>query len=297
MPIFPTNPLVWVDVSPTPNQKFWISVYKTYLNKKTEFQDVWLLECGDYGKSLFLDGESQSAVNNEFYYHEALVHPTCALHGAPKNVLILGGGEGATSREVLKWVTVEKIVMVDIDKELVELCKAYLPEMHQDAFDDPRLKVLFQDAVQYLEDERFEWDIIISDLTSPTEDGNSYKLFTPQYLQLCQKNLKPDGLFVIQAGPVVPVNMSMHTKLANTVSTVFPCIRSYATLEGWGFVIGSKKEIDFNLASLHFDEVLLKNTTGRFRTIDGVSIVGMLNTPKYLRDAIKAETTIFQNHQ
>jgi len=288
------KPLMWVDISPTAEQLMYSSVYKVFLSKQTKFQEMWIVECGDYGKSLFLDGESQSATNNEFYYHEALVHPACILHGNPQKVLILGGGEGATIREVLKWKTIKSALMVDIDADVVDACKQYLPEMHQGAFDDPRVQVIIQDAIDFLEKTETKWDVIISDLTSPTEDGNSYKLFTVQYIELCKRLLNTHGVFVIQAGPVVPVNMKSHIKLAATVKYVFPYFISYATLEGWGFILGSNTPIKTYQDSIELDQILLERTTNKFSAIDGIAINGMLHTPKYIRDAVSSEKQIYK---
>jgi spermidine synthase len=118
-------------------------VDETIVSKKTHFkkgsQQVDILRIRGHGLALFLDGVIQSAESDEFVYHELLVQPAMLLNPCPKKVLILGGGEGATAREVLKHPSVEHALMIDIDRELVNLCKKHLAVMHQDAFDDPRL--------------------------------------------------------------------------------------------------------------------------------------------------------------
>ena len=103
--------------------------------RKTKFQEMYIVESGSYGKGLMLDGKWQSSTVDEFIYHEGIVHPPLILHGDPKKVLILGGAEGASIREVLRWKTIERVVMVDIDGEVVEACREHLPEMHQNSFD------------------------------------------------------------------------------------------------------------------------------------------------------------------
>ena len=138
-------------------------------------------------------------------------------HGAPRTVLVLGGGEGATVREVLKWKTVERVVMVDIDGEVVEACKRYLPEMHQGAFDDPRTELVIGDALAYLDRADQTWDIIISDLSDPIEEGPSFRLFTKEYFAQCRRALKPDGYFVVQAGSLAPPEMGLHVRLVKPI--------------------------------------------------------------------------------
>ena len=115
------------------------AIKRTIVETQTKFQHVEIMETGAYGKVLVLDGRIQSSQGDEFIYHEALVHPgMLAAEAAPRSGLVIGGGEGATLREMLRYPSMTHAVMVDIDGEVVDLCKKHLPEMHQGAFDDPR---------------------------------------------------------------------------------------------------------------------------------------------------------------
>ena len=118
------------------------------IHQKTKYQEMFIVE-GIYGKALILDGKWQSCTADEFLYHESLVHPPMILHNSPRKVLVLGGSEGETIREVLRWKTVEQVVMVDIDGEVVEACKKYLPEMHQNSFQDPLVELIINDAYNF----------------------------------------------------------------------------------------------------------------------------------------------------
>ena len=112
-------------------------VERVYYSGRTPFQDVVVMEGAAFGRSLILDGKTQSTEVDEFAYHEGLVHPSMIAHPEPKSVFVAGGGEGATIREALRHKTVDRVVMVDIDREVVELCREYLPNHHQNSFDDP----------------------------------------------------------------------------------------------------------------------------------------------------------------
>ncbi|KAJ6719194.1 SPERMINE SYNTHASE [Salix purpurea] len=116
----------------------------------SQYQDIALLDTKPFGKALVIDGKLQSAEVDEFIYHESLVHPAFLHHSSPKTVFIMGGGEGSTAREILRHKTVEKVVMCDIDEEVVEFCKAYLV-VNREAFCDPRLEVIINDARAELE--------------------------------------------------------------------------------------------------------------------------------------------------
>lgn len=108
-------------------------------------QKVDVVRGPHFGAMIFIDGEGQSAQEDEFIYHEALVHPVMAAGPPPETVLIVGGGEGATAREVLRWPSVRRVKMVDFDREFVELCRTKLPSWSAGAFDDPRLEVAYED--------------------------------------------------------------------------------------------------------------------------------------------------------
>ena len=135
---------------------------------ETPFQHIEIGISPYFGKIIVIDGDVQSSVADEYVYHECLVHPAMLAHPNPKNVLILGGGEGATLREILKHKSVERVVMCDIDRIAIDMFKQHLPEWHQGAFDDPRTELLHRDARAYLEKAaNGEFDVIISDLTEP----------------------------------------------------------------------------------------------------------------------------------
>lgn len=264
---------------------------------RTDFQDMQIVESGLSGKGLVLDGKWQSCTGDEFLYHEPLVHAPCVAHGAPKSVLVLGGGEGATVREALRWKSVRRVTMVDIDGEVVEACKEHLPEMHQGAFDDARTELIIGDALKYLDDAQPTWDVIISDLSDPIEDGPSFALFTKEYFEKVQRALAPGGVFVLQAGPVSPPEVSAHARLASTVRAVFAHTRSlisFAPSYGapWSFVLGSAEPIEIP-DEAGVDALLAAQVVAGLRMFDGESLHGMLRLPKHIREAIAGETAVF----
>ncbi|NES05616.1 MAG: spermidine synthase [Okeania sp. SIO2F4] len=267
------------------------------VHQKTKYQEMCIVE-GVYGKALILDGKWQSCTEDEFLYHESLVHPPMIFHGFPRKVLIFGGAEGATIREVLRWKTVEKVVMVDIDGEVVEACKKYLPEMHQNAFEDPRVELIIDDAQNFLESSSATWDVIISDLTDPIEEGPSFPLFTQEYFQKIRQVLSADGFFIIQGGSIAPAEMYLHVRVVNTLQTLFSYIHSlipYSTSYGCplGFVVCSEQEFSHTPNPEKIDSLLGEKTTGDFKLMDGISLLGMLQIPLNLRQAIAAETQIY----
>jgi spermidine synthase len=169
---------------------------------KTKYQYVEILDFEDYGIGLVLDGFVQSTEVDEHIYHESLVHPAMILHRGPEDVLVIGGGEGATIREVLKHNTVKRCVMVDIDGELVELAKKYLGVMHKGSFYDPRVQVIIKDGLEYVKESKDKsFDVVILDLTDPYEpSGLARELYSEKFYRDLKRILRDDGVIVSQVG-------------------------------------------------------------------------------------------------
>ena len=128
----------WFDEEVTPDLSMRMRLKTLTFDEQSDFQRVQVIETAEFGKTLVLDGKTQSAKVDEYVYHECLVHPAMLLHGNPKRVYIGGGGELATARECLKHRSVEKVVMVDLDKVVVDICREKLPEWNGGSTDDPR---------------------------------------------------------------------------------------------------------------------------------------------------------------
>ena len=265
---------------------------------QTQFQHVMIIEGECFGRSLILDGKTQSTELDEFVYHEGLVHPSMVSHENPKNVLIVGGGEGATAREVLKYRNVEEVTMVDIDQKLVELCQEFLPNHHMNAFKDPRLKIDFADALEFVDSSNKQYDVIIIDVPDPLEYGPAYKLFTLEFFLLLKSRMKLDGILVIQAGATGPsFSEQCFTAVANTLSQAFSICRGYEIFvpsfgSTWGFVTASERinPTDKTVENINSDLKTL-NIDG-LKMYDGISHQSMFRLPKYTREHLNTETRV-----
>lgn len=227
-------------------------VEKIFFKGRTKYQYVQCFSNALFGKVLFLDRKIQSAQVDEYVYHESLVHPAMMTHSKPQRILVLGGGEGATLREVYRHSTVESITMVDIDEELVGICRKHLPEWSEGAYEDERTRLVIGDARQFVEETQDRFDVIISDLTEPLEESPSVFLFTKEFYEKINKILHDNGVFVMQAGSTDPTYHEFFTSCAKTLGSVFPIVRPYWTFVfsfggPWGFVVASKKEDPLDL--------------------------------------------------
>jgi len=264
---------------------------KIYFQGKTKYQQVDCFYNSFLGKVLFLDKKIQSAQIDEHIYHESLVFPALLTHPSPKKALVIGGGEGATLRELLRYCSIEKVTMIDIDKELVSLCQKYMPEWSQGAFDNPKVQVIFGDARSYIEEVEDTFDVIISDLTEPLKHGPSVYLFTKEFFKKVYNTLNTDGIFVLQAGNADHCYNKFLASLIKTLSNLFPIVRPYWTFvpsysTPWGFIIASKKEDPVELKESKIAQRMNENGVKNLQFYHPGLHRGLFALPLYLQKAI-----------
>lgn len=189
------------------------------------FQDIVVFESESHGRVLLLDGVVQITEGDEFVYQEMLTHVPLFTHAAPRNVLIIGAGDGGVLRRVLEHPGVEKAVMVEIDGAVIELSKKYLPNIAGDAWNDPRAEVIVGDGIDYVTraaDASF--DAIIVDSTDPIGVGEV--LFTDSFYEHCARVLTAEGLIVNQCGvPFMQADELHETSLRR--AKFFPHVSAY----------------------------------------------------------------------
>jgi spermidine synthase len=174
------------------------AVRKTLYKKKSKYQTIDVFDTEGFGRMLFLDGLVQLSTKYEAVYHEMLVHPAMLSHTNPKSVLIIGGGDGGTLKEALKH-PIKEVFLVEIDKEVIEVSKKYLPSVSNGAFDDTRAKIVIADGKDFIKQYKNHFDCIILDSNDP--DGIMAKgLFGKDFFRKVKKALKPDGIFALQSG-------------------------------------------------------------------------------------------------
>lgn len=264
---------------------------------RTAYQEVVIQEFEHLGRTLILDGKIQSAEVDEYIYHELLVHPAMLAHPRPRRVLVCGGGEGAPLREILRHPSVETVVMVDIDAELVAMCREHLPAWHGGAFDDPRVQVRYGDARRHVETSRDQFDVVINDITDPIEGGPSKLLFTREFYAAVARVLGPDGVFVTQAiGIHYDAGDRLHAAIHRTVRGVLPHVRSYCEYVlsfdyPWAFVTGSRQPVWDTLDAAEVDRRLRARELA-LRFYDGETHRRVMSLPKPLRKLIVEEKTV-----
>ncbi|MET0378585.1 MAG: polyamine aminopropyltransferase [Spongiibacteraceae bacterium] len=173
-------------------------VREVLFERRTEHQHLVIFDSASFGRVMALDGVVQTTERDEFIYHEMLAHVPLFAHPAPKAVLIIGGGDGGLLREVLKHDAVERIVLVEIDSAVIDLCKRYFPQHSQGAFDDTRLEIVIGDGIDYVCSTEHRFDVVLSDCTDPIGPGEV--LFSSRFYEGVKHALNSGGIFAAQNG-------------------------------------------------------------------------------------------------
>ncbi|MFC2035340.1 polyamine aminopropyltransferase [Chloroflexota bacterium] len=278
------------------------SIEEVLYTKQTKLQHMEIIRTGSFGKCLVLDGKMQSSEVDEFIYHEALVQPAMIAHPCPEIVFIAGGGEGATLREVLSHSTVKRVVMIDVDKEVIAACKRFLPNYSHGAFKDERTELHHVDAREYLANCGEAFDIIIVDLPEPIEGGPACLLYTQEFYQLIRERLTANGIISVQAGSASLNELLSFSAVNNTLKSVFPIVSPYQvdvpSFGGpWGFCLASLNLNPILLSSSELDRRIADRELNRLKFYDGLSHQGMFSLPKYLRNELSESISIITDNK
>jgi len=233
---------LWLTEEQSPDMKLSLRVSEVLLNVKSPYQDILLVETGEYGRMMILDGAIQITERDEFCYSEMMAHVALSSHPDPRRVLIVGGGDGGVLRDVLRHKSVEKATLIDIDEEVINASKRFLPTISA-ALEDPRADVKPMDAMVYIKAAKEEFDVAIVDSTDPVEFAAG--LFESPFYRDIHTALKKDGMVVAQTeSPFTDRNVVRDA--FREMSSVFPVVRMYwgamPTYPSgmWTYTVGSK---------------------------------------------------------
>ena len=186
---------LWFSEKHKPNVKFSIRVDRQLYSGQSDFQRIDVFESPEFGRILVLDGYLMLTEKDEFIYHEMIVHTPLAVHPHVKNVLVIGAGDGGAVRELTRYPEIGRIDLAEIDGQVIEVCKKFLPQTSC-KMDDPRVHIYVEDGLKFVRRHADEYDLIIVDSTDPFGPGEG--LFTKEFYGNCYKALKEDGIMVNQ---------------------------------------------------------------------------------------------------
>ncbi len=215
----------WKEITPA---GFGIAIKQKQVlfSEQSPFQKVEIIDSdSELGKILTLDDLMMTTEGDEFYYHEMISHIPMMHHKKPESVLVIGGGDGGTVREVLKHSTVKKVVLCEIDGMVIDACKKYLPTISC-GLSDPRVEIRVEDAIEYIKNKKEEFDIVLIDSTDPMGPGEG--LFTEEFYTNVKNSLKKGGIVAAQSESPV-VNKNEIKKMYKLLKKVFPVCATYTS--------------------------------------------------------------------
>ncbi len=195
-----------------------ITIKKVLVNKKSKYQKIQIFDTSIYGRVLALDGIIQITEKDEAAYSEMLVHPAIQVLNNPKEVLIIGGGDGAVAEEVLKYNFINKIDLVDIDEEVIKLSKKFFKKINKNSLIDKRVKLYYEDAFDFIANTNKKYDLVIADRPDPVGAGKS--LFKYKFYKNINKILSSKGIAIFQSG-VTFLQESETKKVIKNVKNIF----------------------------------------------------------------------------
>lgn len=236
---------LWFTEEHTENVRFSIKVDKQICHLNSPYQRIDIFESPEFGRFLTLDGCIMVTENDEFMYHEMIVHVPMAVNPEIKNVLVIGAGDGGTVRELTRYDGIESIDMVEIDEEVVKVCKKYLPTI-AGKLDDERVNIFYEDGLKFVRSKTNEYDLVIVDSTDPYGPGEG--LFTKEFYGNCYKALKNDGILVNQhENPYYKIYSDTMIKTHKNIGSLFEIAKVYQfnlptyPSGNWLFGFASKK--------------------------------------------------------
>jgi spermidine synthase len=233
---------LWYTEKQTKNHGITTKIKRTLHTEVTEFQTLDIVETHQFGNMLVLDGMVMTTDKDEFVYHEMISHVALNTHPNPKQVLIVGGGDGGVVREVLKHQAVERVVLAEIDGRVIETSREFFPEIAS-GLDDPRVDIQVVDGIRHIEEHVNTYDVVIIDSTEPV--GPAVGLFQKPFYQKVAEALKADGIMVAQTESPW-FNRDLIRQVYADISGTFAITRLYTASiptypSGlWSFTIGSK---------------------------------------------------------
>ena len=258
---------------------------KVLFSEQSEFQKVEVFETeSSLGRVLTLDDLMMTTEGDEYHYHEMIAHIPMMNHKNPKSVLVIGGGDGGTVREVLKHDTVERVVLCEIDGMVIDACKKFLPTISC-GLDDPKVEILVQDAIEYIKDKKNEFDIVLIDSTDPMGPGEG--LFTEEFYTNVKNSLKEGGIMAAQSESPF-VNKEEIKKMYDLLKKVFPVCSTYTsnipTYPGgywaWAFCSESVKPLSY------IDERRCKDITKTCKIYNKDYHLARFSLPNYLKELL-----------
>lgn len=283
----------WFTEAQLPNQpeqdiRISTKVTEVLYSKPSPFGDVQIFDTPFYGRMLALDGIIQVAENDEFIYHEMMVTLPAIKHGNPESILIIGGGDGGAVKQATRIPSVKRIVLVEIDQSVVDMCQKYIPAISDGSLEDPRVEVVIADGKDYVNNSNEQFDVIALDLTDPIPEGPAAELFEENFYKSVKKILAPAGYMSTHCGSLL-FQQDEAKMLIDRLKNVFDEVAVHSAvvptyqLSSFGFLVVGNHTVELSAQEL---ESRFSKMPKKLQYLTPETYLGSLAIPPYLQTKI-----------
>jgi len=252
---------------------------------RSAYQDVEVHDSVPFGKLFRLDGHFMTSERDEFFYHENMIHVPALAHPRPERALIVGGGDGGSAEELLKYPSMRSVTIAEIDKTVIDISREHLQAVHRGALDDPRVTIRIGDGFRFVMDTRDGFDLIVLDLTDP--GGPSTALYTPEFYAACAARLGPQGAMTMHVGsPVAHPERVRETlaELRRSFAVVTPYLTAVPLYGGTWMMACCSASLDPRaLQASDVDLRIAQRAVGDLQFINGETYRAVLALPNYVK--------------
>ena len=272
----------------TPDFGFYLREAQLLAQKQSPWQHIEVFDNPLFGRVMRIDGCFMTSERDEFFYHEPMIHLPALAHPGPRSALVVGGGDGGAVEELLKYPTMERVVLAELDADVVDLARTWLGKIHKGALDDPRMELRLGDARGLIESGTERFDQIVLDLTDPF--GPALDLYTVEFYQACQRTLLPGGVLSLHMGSPIHLPGSM-ARIAASLQQAFPIVRpylQYVPLYGtlWCMAMASDSTDPALLSSAEVDTRIAERGLRDLQLYNGATHQALLTQPNFVRELL-----------
>lgn len=272
----------------TPDFGFYLRQAQLLAQKQSPWQHIEVFDNPLFGRVMRIDGCFMTSERDEFFYHEPMIHLPALAHPGPRSALVVGGGDGGAVEELLKYPTMERVVLAELDADVVDLARTWLGKIHKGALDDPRMELRLGDARGLIESGTERFDQIVLDLTDPF--GPALDLYTVEFYQACQRTLLPGGVLSLHMGSPIHLPGSM-ARIAASLQQAFPIVRpylQYVPLYGtlWCMAMASDSTDPALLSSAEVDTRIAERGLQDLQLYNGATHQALLAQPNFVRELL-----------
>lgn len=278
---------MWFTEKHSPHLGLTVKVSQTLHHEVSDYQVLDIVDTPEFGKVMLLDGVIMVTDKDEFVYHEMLSHPALFSHPNPEKVLIIGGGDGGTLREVCRHKSVKKAVLCEIDEIVINASKKYFPEIAT-GFNDLKAEVIVGDGIKYIQESNELFDVILIDSTDPV--GPAEGLFQRDFYEMCYSRLADDGILALQCeSPYIrelqPVIKNVYKNLSEIFTIVKPYLAAIHTYQAglWSFMFASKRYSP----DLHFQSKKYFDYQAKLKYYNDEIHKACFALPNFMKDFLK----------